>query len=78
MLSLEEPSLAAREDAEGAPHGRGGPMVPQGCRYMKWGCTEGAQLSALEAESIWGDVPGPGPHYCLVIAPYGSSGGTAW
>lgn len=31
----------AREDAEGAPLGRGGPMVLCGCRYAKWGCTSG-------------------------------------
>lgn len=34
------------------------------------------QLAVLEAERVWGAVPGP--HYCLVIAPGASSGGTTW
>lgn len=34
------------------------------------------QLAVLEAESLWGDVPGP--HSCLVIAPGASTSGTTW
>ena len=45
-------------------------------QVCEMGVHQRGQLAALEAESVWGDVPGP--HYCLVIASHASSGGTAW
>lgn len=43
---------------------------------MRSGGAQRGQLAVLEAESVWGDVPGP--HSYLVIAPSASSGGTTW
>lgn len=71
VSSLHQPGKC-----RGGTPGQGVPSDALRMQIREVGVHQRGQLAVLEAESVWGDVPGP--HYCLVIAPGARSGGTTW